>query len=156
MVKLFAQWQLPDEAATRRLAWRIAPRLRAGDVLLLEGDLGAGKTSFARAIIRMLLGTEAEVPSPTFTMLQVYEAPDFPIAHFDLYRLAQQDDIIELGWHSALEGLAIVEWPSRLGGWRPGTALTLAFAFDGEGRSATAQGDELWVTRVGNLSNESA
>jgi tRNA threonylcarbamoyladenosine biosynthesis protein TsaE len=94
---------LPDEAATLALARRLAPLLRAGDVIALFGDLGSGKTTFARALIRALPGPAGEdardevVPSPTFTLLQVYERTPAPVWHFDLYRLATPEEVFELG-----------------------------------------------------------
>ncbi|MDB4112342.1 tRNA (adenosine(37)-N6)-threonylcarbamoyltransferase complex ATPase subunit type 1 TsaE, partial [Yoonia sp.] len=78
---------LPDEAATAAFATQVAPLLSAGDVLLLEGEIGAGKSAFARALIRARLGRMEDVPSPTFTLVQIYEAPDGDIWHCDLYRL---------------------------------------------------------------------
>ena len=106
---------LPDEAATAALARRLAPRLRRGDVLALRGDLGMGKTAFARALIRALVADDAaEVPSPTFTLVQVYDAPGGALWHFDLYRLSGPDEVEELGWAEAADGVALVEWPN---GW---------------------------------------
>ncbi len=146
MVKPFATVFLPDEAATARMAACMALQLKPGDVLLLEGDLGAGKTSFARALIRALCGPETEVPSPTFTLMQLYEARDCAIAHFDLYRLSEPNDILELGWYSALEGIVLVEWPQRLGGLKPDAALTICLSFEGNGRKAQFLGNEAWHT----------
>ena len=147
---------LPDLAATGRLAACLAPAARAGDALLLEGPLGAGKSAFARAFLRHLAGDPAlEVPSPSFTLVQSYELPDGRLAHhFDLYRLSGPADLIELGWEEAREGIVLVEWPDRLGGLRPpaedATALTLALAHAaaGEARVATLTG---WPGRLGAL-----
>ncbi|WP_209427100.1 tRNA (adenosine(37)-N6)-threonylcarbamoyltransferase complex ATPase subunit type 1 TsaE [Pararhodobacter sp. SW119] len=117
---------LPDRHATERLARRLAPRLRAGDVLLLEGPIGAGKTHFARALIKALMPVAEEVPSPTFTLVQVYDGPGFPIWHADLYRLTDPEEAVELGLAEAFEtALCLVEWPERLGPCRPPNALTL-------------------------------
>ncbi|MEI8394447.1 MAG: tRNA (adenosine(37)-N6)-threonylcarbamoyltransferase complex ATPase subunit type 1 TsaE [Rhodospirillaceae bacterium] len=112
---------LPDEAATERLAASLAPLLRSGDVLTLKGDLGAGKTALARALIRCLADNpDEEVPSPTFTLVQGYETVAGPVRHFDLYRLSGPDDVIELGWDDALvESIVLVEWPDRLGSALP-------------------------------------
>ena len=122
----------PDLA---RFAQEVAFMLGAGDTLALEGDLGAGKTTFARALIRALTGDPAlEVPSPTFTLAQSYATPRFEVAHFDLYRLTTPDDLEELGLDAALQrGIAIVEWPSRAHGRLPDERLTLTLS---EGESA--------------------
>src|SRR4030095_10715416 len=95
---------LPDEAPTRRRASRVAALARAGDVIGLAGGLGAGKTTFARAFIRARPGGESagEVPSPTFTLVQVYELPGAPVWHFDLYRLTRAEEAWELGLEEAL------------------------------------------------------
>lgn len=117
------------EADVLRLAEHIAFALTTGDVLTLEGDLGAGKTTFARALIRALSnGTVLEVPSPTFTLVQSYELSRFDIAHFDLYRLTSPDELQELGLDLALKrGAAVIEWPSRAGDLLPDERFTLAF-----------------------------
>lgn len=108
---------LADERATEALAHEIADLVRPDDVVTLTGDLGAGKTTFARALIRKLVGDPAlEVPSPTFTLMQVYPAPDFQIVHADLYRIEKSEELAELGWEEAAEGaLVLVEWPERAG-----------------------------------------
>ncbi len=105
---------LPDEAATARLAADLALVLKQGDVVALSGDLGAGKTHFARAFIRALAGDPAlEVPSPTYTLAQVYETRP-KVTHFDLYRLGDESELDELGFEEAVEtGLVLVEWPER-------------------------------------------
>ncbi len=146
---------LRDAEATEALAERVAPLLRAGDMLLLNGDLGCGKTSFARALIRALPGPEGEdlheeeVPSPTFTLVQIYERRVAPVWHFDLYRLSAADEIYELGWEEA-EGraLCLIEWPERLGTLAPKTALTLHFTYEGSGRRLTLRGDLAWRKRL--------
>jgi tRNA threonylcarbamoyl adenosine modification protein YjeE len=106
---------LPDEAATARLALDIAVSLAPGDLVTLSGDLGAGKTTLARAVIRRLAGDAGlEVPSPTFTLLQLYELPRFPVVHADLYRVKTLAELSELGWEEAAEGAAVLlEWPER-------------------------------------------
>ena len=108
---------LADEAETDLIAGRLAAELRAGDLVTLDGDLGAGKTTFARAIIRTLLDDpEAEVPSPTYTLLQSYEGKRFNIVHADLYRIADPAELAELGWEDAAENaLVLVEWAERAG-----------------------------------------
>jgi tRNA threonylcarbamoyladenosine biosynthesis protein TsaE len=112
--------QLEDEAATARLGRAVARQLRRGDAVHLRGGLGAGKSTLARAAIRALTTPEEEAPSPTFTLVQTYEGPDFSIAHFDLYRLAGAEQTRELGLDEALaDGAVLIEWPERLEGEMP-------------------------------------
>jgi tRNA threonylcarbamoyladenosine biosynthesis protein TsaE len=121
---------LADEAATAALARKLAPLLRAGDVVALRGALGAGKTAFARALIRALTRPDEEVPSPTFTLVQGYDAPGARIHHFDLYRIAHPDELVEIGWDEALaDGIALVEWPERAGLLLPARRLEIALTF---------------------------
>lgn len=128
---------LASEEATTHLARQIAPALRAGDVLLLEGPIGAGKTHFCRALIRARLGVVEEVPSPSFTLVQIYEAPDVEIWHADLYRLSHSDEITELGLDEAFDSaLCLVEWPDRLGALKPPGAIALSLSAEGDGRRA--------------------
>jgi tRNA threonylcarbamoyl adenosine modification protein YjeE len=117
---------LTDEVATQRLGQDIAMALRVGDVLLLKGDLGAGKSALARAIIRTLANDpDLEVPSPTFTLVQTYDTR-VPVRHFDLYRLSSPDELLELGLDEALQEAAVlVEWPERAGESFPSTAITI-------------------------------
>ena len=101
---------------TEIFAGDLASRLQPGRPLCLHGDLGAGKSLLARALIRALCNDPAlEVPSPTFTLAQYYDTPQGPLTHFDLYRLKDPDEILELGWDEARAGLCIIEWPERLG-----------------------------------------
>jgi tRNA threonylcarbamoyladenosine biosynthesis protein TsaE len=142
---------LPDEAATAALAARVAARARAGDAVLLEGPLGAGKSSFARAFLRAASGDPAlEVPSPTFTLVQGYDLPRGPAFHFDLWRLDGPAGLGELGWDEAREGIVLVEWPDRLGALCPAEALTVALApgADAAARIATISG---WPGRLAGL-----
>jgi tRNA threonylcarbamoyl adenosine modification protein YjeE len=140
---------LPDIAATEALAQKIAPLLQTGDFLALRGDLGAGKTSFARALLRAL-GAAGDMPSPTFTLLQTYETARFPVAHFDLYRLKSPGELDELGWDDALtDGVTLVEWPERAGNRLPEQGLFLYFDADRDGRRQCrieAHGD--WPQRL--------
>jgi tRNA threonylcarbamoyladenosine biosynthesis protein TsaE len=116
---------LPDEAATAALAGRLAPYLRIGDTIALHGDLGAGKTSFARALIRAL-GSDEDAPSPTFTLVQIYDTPVGPVSHFDLYRIDNPIALEELGWDDALaDGIVLVEWPDRAGALLPDLRLDI-------------------------------
>lgn len=124
---------LPTLASTQAFARKLAPWLKAGDVLALYGDLGAGKTTFARALLGEL-GVTDDVPSPTFTLVQVYEGPAFPIYHFDLYRLKQPQEVEEIGWDEACaQALTLVEWPERAGPFLPRNRLRLLFEVDPQG-----------------------
>jgi tRNA threonylcarbamoyladenosine biosynthesis protein TsaE len=117
---------LADETATRRLGETLARLARPGDVLALAGDLGAGKTTLARAFVQALAGAEEEVPSPTFTLVQTYDGPDCPLWHFDLYRLERAEECFELGIEEALaDGIVLIEWPERMGSWLPPRRLDL-------------------------------
>lgn len=117
-----------DEAATAVFATRMAPLLRVGDCILLEGSIGAGKTSFARALIRARLGRQEDVPSPTFTLVQTYDDPNGDIWHCDLYRLTHPDEAIELGLLDAFEtAICLIEWPDRLGSDQPKNAVRFSF-----------------------------
>jgi tRNA threonylcarbamoyladenosine biosynthesis protein TsaE len=142
---------LPDLAATHALAARLAALLRAGDAVLLEGPLGAGKSEFARAVLRAAAHDAAlEVPSPTFTLVQSYDLPAGPAHHFDLYRLDGPAALAELGWEEALEGIVLVEWPDRLGALAPPDALHVALAplADDQARRARLSG---WDARLDAL-----
>lgn len=120
-----------DEATTVAFAARLAQIVAAGDLVTLSGDLGAGKTTLARALIRELTGDpELEVPSPTFTLMQVYDGRRFPIVHADLYRIKSPDELAELGWDEAAEGaLLLVEWADRAGEL-PADRLDVALRLD--------------------------
>ncbi len=123
---------LIDEAATAALAKWLAGFARAGDLIALCGDLGAGKTAFARAYLRALTGEESlEAPSPTFTLIQTYDGPEFPVVHADFYRLRGPEELLQLGWDEAVEGaVALVEWPERADEALPGDRLEIALTFD--------------------------
>ncbi|CAM5532018.1 tRNA threonylcarbamoyl adenosine modification protein YjeE [Aquamicrobium terrae] len=132
---------LPDEAATARLGEDLAMALRPGDVLALSGDLGAGKSTLARALIRALADDAAlEVPSPTFTLVQSYEGR-LPVHHFDLYRLSSPHELDELGFDEMLaDGAALVEWPERAADLMPPGTVTLELVHQGAGRLARLSG----------------
>jgi tRNA threonylcarbamoyladenosine biosynthesis protein TsaE len=120
--------ELPDEAATAALAARLARLVRRGDVVALKGELGAGKTSFARAFIRARAGRDEDVPSPTFTLVQSYELPDLTIWHFDGFRLRVPEDAWELGIEDAFrDGVSLIEWPERFGPLVPRRRLEIGF-----------------------------
>ena len=135
---------LPDEAATERLGSALAGRLRARDVVALEGGLGAGKTTLVRAILRAAAGDATlVVPSPTFTLVEVYDTPKGVCWHFDLYRLEEAQQVFELGWEEArADGIVLVEWAERLGMLLPEKRLTVTLAIEGESRRATLQGED--------------
>jgi tRNA threonylcarbamoyl adenosine modification protein YjeE len=116
---------LADEEATRRLMVDIAAALAPGDLVTLSGDLGAGKTAFARALIRHLAGdATVEVPSPTFTLMQAYELPRFSLVHADLYRLNGPSELAELGFEDiAPAAVTLLEWPDRAAGFLPADRL---------------------------------
>ena len=140
-----------DSTATEALAARLAALARRGDAILLEGPLGAGKSTFARAFLRAASADPAlEVPSPTFTLVQGYDLPIGPAFHFDLWRLDGAADLAELGWEEARDGIVLVEWPDRLGALRPADALTIALAPGAEDdqRVATLTG---WAGRLEGL-----
>jgi len=120
---------VPNEAAMRAFMADIAAALEPGDLITLSGDLGAGKTAFARALIRHLAGDQTiEVPSPTFTFMQTYALPRFPLVHADLYRLTGAAELAELGFDDLPEGaVVLLEWPDRAGGLLPPDRLDIAF-----------------------------
>jgi tRNA threonylcarbamoyladenosine biosynthesis protein TsaE len=134
---------LPDEAATERLGAALARRLRPRDVVALQGGLGVGKTTLARAILRAASGDPALiVPSPTFPLVEIYDTPAGVFWHFDLYRLEEPEQVFELGWEEArADGMALVEWAERLGALLPRERLTVTLAMEGDGRRADLQGD---------------
>src|ERR1700728_4990831 len=135
---------LPNEHATARFAADIACALEPGDLVTLSGDLGAGKTTFARALIRYLAGDETvDVPSPTFTFLQTYGLPRFSLVHADLYRVTGTADLAELGFDDLPDrAVVLLEWPDRAAGFLPPDRFDVSFAL------APAPGDEGRTVRV--------
>ena len=144
---------LPDEAATAALAGRVAEVARRGDVIALNGELGVGKTAFARAFIAARGGGE-EVPSPTFTLVQVYDLDPVPVWHFDLYRLRAPEEAWELGIEDAFAAaISLIEWPDRLGNLLPARRLDIAleFATRPQSRHAVLSGAADWRDRLPEL-----
>lgn len=149
---------LPDLAATAALGQRLAALLRPGDVVALKGDLGAGKTTLARAIVAALSPEIEEVPSPTFTLVQTYPVQLAEglaeIWHFDLYRLDHAEQIYELGIEDALtDGICVIEWPELVEGLLPkARLLTVALSITATGaRSAILSGGAAWTERLAKL-----
>jgi tRNA threonylcarbamoyladenosine biosynthesis protein TsaE len=152
MIAKAREISLTDEAATNRLAAAMAALLRAGDTILLQGPIGAGKSAFARGVIRARLHRMEDVPSPTFTLVQTYEAPDGDIWHCDLYRLNDPDEVLELGLEDAFQtAICLIEWPDRLGPDAPETALTLTFAARDEDHLVTFDVPPAWQDRLAGL-----
>jgi len=134
---------LPDVGATAALARRVASLAAPGDVIALKGELGCGKTYFARAFIG-----EEDVPSPTFTLVQIYDRPQGRVWHFDLYRLEVPEQAIELGIEEAFaSGISLIEWPERLGRLLPAEHLEIALHFTAapEARDAVIAGSGRWT-----------
>lgn len=144
--------ELPLESDTVALAGQIASILRTGDVILLEGPIGAGKSAFCRALIRARLGRMEDVPSPTFTLVQTYEDDRGDIWHCDLYRLTHPEEVFELGLEEAFAtAICLIEWPDRLDADAPADALRLRFAAHDEGHSVEIDAPAAWRARLGDL-----
>ncbi|MBL6927739.1 MAG: tRNA (adenosine(37)-N6)-threonylcarbamoyltransferase complex ATPase subunit type 1 TsaE [Rhodospirillales bacterium] len=142
---------LPDPSATEALGRALARIARPGDVIALWGDLGTGKTVFARAFIRTLGNPEEEVPSPTFTLVQTYDFEEGTIHHFDAYRLEQPEEAFELGIEDAFcDGISLIEWPGRLGSLLPTGRLDLELLHgeEAQSRRAVLSGPPKWLQRV--------
>jgi tRNA threonylcarbamoyladenosine biosynthesis protein TsaE len=141
---------LANLAATEALAALVAALARRGDVILLEGELGAGKSAFARAFLRAASGDPGlEVPSPTFTLVQSYDTHSGTVHHFDLWRLGGPAGMAELGWEEARDDIVLVEWPDRLGVLRPQDALTIVLDATGaDSRRVKLSG---WSDRLGRI-----
>ncbi len=141
---------LPDPAATEALAGRLhalLPEETSGWTVLLEGELGAGKSAFARALIRAM-GHEGAVPSPTYTLVEPYSLRQGMVYHVDLYRVASEEELRYLGWNELESGLRLVEWPERAPSLAANADLLVNLQYEGDGRLAeivglTPRGSEL-------------
>ncbi len=147
-------FDLPDEAATGALAVQLAAVARPGDIIALKGDLGVGKTSFARGFVRACVDAPEEVPSPTFTLVQIYQTSGAAIWHFDLYRLGAAEEAWEIGIEDAFgSGISLIEWPDRLGPLLPQRRLEIALTFGdrAEARRAVVSGGAEWCARLAGM-----
>jgi len=119
-------------------AARLAQTVRPGDIIALYGTLGAGKTEFCRGFIRTLTSRKADVPSPTFTLLQIYDTPGFPVYHFDMYRLKSPEEAYEIGIEDAFaEGVSLIEWPEKIGKLLPQRHISVTLEISGTDRLIT-------------------
>jgi len=148
--------EIASEAETVALAKRLAPYLEPGDVVTLNGTLGAGKTAFARALIRSLCGAEVEVPSPTFNLLLTYDCPKGPVYHYDFYRLEDPEEVWELDIEDAYDqAITVMEWVQRLEELAPKDVLNVTLTIPKEGtdmeRHIQIQGGDLWKGRLQNF-----
>ena len=153
--------RLADVGATTRLAEVLSEQVRRGDVIGLGGALGIGKTTFARAFInaRARRGgmADQEVPSPTFTLVQVYEFPGIIVSHFDLYRIERPDETHELGLDDAIaDGAVLIEWPERLEGLLPPDRLDLVLSAGAgpDERLAELTGYGDWAARLARMADD--
>lgn len=134
--------KLANEAETLALGAKLIAQLSVGQTVCLTGGLGAGKTTLVRGMIQSVLGS-IDVPSPTYTLVQTYEMPEFELWHCDMYRLERPEDGYELGLLDAFEdAVCLIEWPDKLGELIPENALTIDIQFEGEGRRVSLKGFE--------------
>ena len=143
-----------SEAETQHLAATLAPLAEVGEIITLSGELGTGKTVFARAFINTL-GETSEVPSPTFTLVQSYYLNPKTVHHFDLYRLEKSEDAFELGIEELFaDGISLIEWPERLGSFLPMERLNLIFSYSTDFSDTTTtrqikiEGPKSWQSRI--------
>lgn len=149
------QIELHSIADTEKFARYLAPQIRIGDIIELKGDLGAGKTTLAKSIITSLCKAETEVTSPTFNIVQLYDAPNFTIWHFDLYRLKNPGELVEIGIDEALgNGVCLIEWPEIAESLLPKEKLVINLScVNDAGRILNFEGHGKWLEFIGKLSN---
>ena len=148
MSERFLYTRATHEKALMDFGARLAPFLRAGDVVALRGELGAGKTTFSRGVIQSLLG-DIEVPSPTYTLVQTYEASHYELWHCDLYRLEKPSDVLELGLIDMEEEIvSLIEWPDKMGTYLSPDALKVDIAIHEMGREISLSGPHMWAERL--------
>jgi len=144
--------KIDRQSETEKIASQLAAHVQLGDVIALHGDLGVGKSVFARAFIRSLTSIDEEVPSPTFTLVQIYEVDVGELYHFDVYRLEQADDALELGIEEAFnEGISLIEWPSKLGTYLPWDCLNIKINHDENSETSrvmTFSSNGTWMQRL--------
>ncbi len=122
------EWTISTEKELQAIADEIAPLLFVGDIVALQGTLGVGKTTFVRALVQKLVGTSIDVPSPTFTLLQSYDTPNFTLYHFDFYRLKSPEEAYEIGIEDAFaDGISMIEWPDKIASLLPKKHKTISF-----------------------------
>ncbi len=150
----FLHLTLNSDADMRALGAKIATIVQKGDVICLIGGLGAGKTTFARGFIQKTQpeGTETEIPSPTFTLVQTYETQGFPIWHFDFYRIESPEDVYEIGLEEALDtGVTLIEWPEKAADLLPEERLEIHIEPVENGRRLRFFGHDSWAKRIEQL-----
>ncbi len=146
--KLFNEYQ------AKLFATNLSNILQAGDIIALWGDVGAGKTTLARHLIKNLCGDKINVPSPTFSLLQIYDTAKFQIWHMDLYRINAPEDVFELGVEDAFHDcLSLIEWPDKMAGYLPVKRLDMVISVDikNNHRNIYLQGDENWALRLKDM-----
>lgn len=155
MAKSSITLALSTENDTAKLGQTLARYAQAGDCILLRGHIGAGKSALARAFIRQNLGEDAEVPSPTFTLVQVYDVEGVEVWHADLYRLTDTQEAVELGLMDAFEtGICLVEWPEILGDLAPEDALDIELSAGRDAHLATLTYGANWADRLASLGGD--
>jgi tRNA threonylcarbamoyl adenosine modification protein YjeE len=153
----FLECVVQNEQETAQLAAKLGPLLRPSDILSLSGTLGAGKTAFARALIRALIGQEIEVPSPTFNLLLLYDTPAGTVYHYDFYRLEDPEEVWELDIEQAYEdGITVMEWAEKLEDLAPDDVLKVDITIPSDAAEDTRvfrfSGSKNWIERLETLS----